>query len=137
MAREGSPSEDELTAQRRAAVADVVWARMTELGLSLTGLAELSGLAFNTVKGVIGATGNPAHKSTLVALSAVLGWSPHFLDGIASGRAAGDATSEMMLHALLANLAGELRTDIARLSEDVRQLDEKISRLIELATRQG
>jgi hypothetical protein len=93
-------SEDALTAQRRAAVAEVVKARMAELGLSLTALVELSGLSINTVKDVIRPTGNP-NKSTLVALSAVLGWAPQYLDDIAHGEAAANVTSEVLLDALL------------------------------------
>jgi transcriptional regulator with XRE-family HTH domain len=127
-------SEDALTAQHRAAVAEVVKARMAELGLSQNAVAELTGLSVNTVKGVTRPAGNPT-TSTLVALSAVLGWAPQYLGDIAHGRAAGNATDEVMLDALLVTLASGLRADMAGLAEGVRRINEKINKLIELTAQ--
>jgi transcriptional regulator with XRE-family HTH domain len=131
-----SLSEEALTAEHRAAVAEVVKARMTELGLSQTALAELSGLSVNTVKGVIRPTGNPT-KSTLGALAAVLGWAPQYLDDIAHGGVADNAPSDVLLDTLLVNLMSGLRADMAGLSESVHRVNEKTRTLIELLTRQA
>jgi hypothetical protein len=126
-------SGEALSAERRAAAAEVVKARMAELRLSIPELTELSGLSDNTIKDVIKATGNP-NKSTLVALSAVLGWAPQYLDDIVHGRAARTATSEVLLDALFVSLVSGLRPDIAALAEDLGRIDAKIGAFIDLAT---
>jgi hypothetical protein len=133
-----SPSpEDALAAERRAAVAEAVKARMAELRLSVHGLSKLSGLAVNTIKGVITTTGTPT-TGTLVVLSAVLEWDPQHLLNIVSGRADANVTRESLLAALLAKLGTEeagLRAAIAALTDDVRRVDAKIDILAELVTR--
>lgn len=128
-----SLSEEALTAERRTAVAEVVKARMAELHWSIPELTDLSGVSVNTVKDIIKATGNP-NKSTLVALSAVLGWAPQYLDDIVHGRAARNATSEILLGALLVNLVSGMRADLAAFAEDVGRIDAKLGAFTDLAT---
>jgi hypothetical protein len=126
-------SEDALTAERRAAVAEVVKARIAELRSSIPELTERSGLSEKTINDVIKATGNP-NKSTLVALSAVLGWVPQYLDDIAHGRAARNATSKVLLGALHVSMGRSLKADIAALAEDLARIDAKIGAFMDLAT---
>jgi transcriptional regulator with XRE-family HTH domain len=114
-----SPAEDALTAERRAAVAKVVWARIADLRLSINRLGKLSGLSVNTIQGVLRATGRP-HKATLVALSAVLGLDPQHLSDIANGRTSANATS------LLEKQIYRLRADIAGLTEGTRRSSTEI-----------
>lgn len=133
--------EDELAAERRAAVADVVKARMAELRWSVSGLSKLSGLSVTTIKTVIRATRKP-QKSTLVTLSAVLQWDPQYLRNVLDGKTPANPTPASALHAQLAKQVTEMRADIAALAQDVRRnngkadrLIAKIDWLIQLATR--
>jgi lambda repressor-like predicted transcriptional regulator len=119
--------EKTLTGEHQRAVADAVWARLADLQWSVRRLGQLSGLSVNTIKGVLHAKGHP-HKSTLVALSAVLGWDPQHLSGIAHGKAPANLTRESLL--LLKQICG-LRADIAGLTEGTRRTGMKIDILID------
>lgn len=124
-------SKDAPTAESRAEVARVVNARVAELRLSTAELARLSGLAVNTVRGVREARGKYT-KSTLVALSAVLGWDPQHLDRIFHGETQKNATAGSSLRSHLAELTRrltELSTqlqDVAGRTEGVPRIDGKI-----------
>ena len=125
------PPEDALTAERRAAVAKVVWARIADLRWSISRLGKLSGLSVNTIQGVLHATGRP-HKSTLVALSAVLGLDSQHLSDIADGRSSANATPllEKQIYGLRADIAG-LTEGTRRTSTEIEILADRIDTLID------
>ncbi len=124
-------SKDVPTAEGRAEVARVVNARVAELRLSTAELARLTGLAVNTVRGVREARGK-YNKSTLVVLSAVLGWDPQHLDRVLHGEAHENAITRSSMRTHFAELARRLAEtsaqmqDVAGLPENVIRIDGKI-----------
>lgn len=120
--------------------ADLVKARMAELGVSVTEIVRRSGLRPNTINGVRKGTGE-ANQSTLVALSAALEWHYEYLYKVVCGeaieedarkateKAPGSASPlEVHLAKLAAGVAGvgALREEVANLSDVVHRIDGKI-----------
>jgi ribosome-binding protein aMBF1 (putative translation factor) len=134
------------TPEGRTKVAVLVNAGIEEHGWTAAELARMAGLTENTVRGVTQATGR-YNKSTLVAISAVLGWKHQYLYNVSLGK--GDQTASP-LEAYLQNLSngiaaiGELRKDVNGLTKNVdgikvavQRIDEKINGIAERESPPG
>jgi transcriptional regulator with XRE-family HTH domain len=121
-------SKDTAATGDRWAVSEAVRERMAQRGLSTAEIARRSGLSETTIRDITYGT-NRHNKSTLVAISAVLGWPPDYLTNILRGEPGKNVTPVSQLEAHLARLAegiGALREDVAGLKDVVHEIDEKI-----------
>lgn len=115
------------------AVTAAVIRQMDALRISTAELRRRSGLSETTIRGVTQGTGKP-RRSTLVAISAVLGWPYDYLDNILLGEPQKNVESPLEKHLAelvvsLAELAA-LRADMAVLIEAVHRIDEKTDVMI-------
>lgn len=127
-------SEDALAERARAEVARVVSGRMKQLGVSAAELRRRSGLSVNTIRGITEGASKP-HKSTWIAISAVLDWPWDYLVNILNGRSDKNAASPLERHlSAMADRLGAmdgLREDVAWLKEVIHEIDRKIDLVIE------
>jgi hypothetical protein len=123
---EGAPQEGDWTAVDRA-----VSERRLELHMSISYLARETGLSPTTIR-YLGSPAGKHNKSTLVALSVVLGWPYRHLIRILNGEPdknignPGDSPREAYYENLLLAEVGPMREEIAELTAVVSGIGEKI-----------
>jgi hypothetical protein len=119
-----------------AAVSQAVDERMSELHMSASYLSRETGLSPNTLRS-LGKASNNHNKSTLVALSAVLGWRHDHLLNILRGnpgknlRKPGDSPVEAYFEDLLSAEVGPMRDEVTELVKTVNGMGKKIDVLFQ------
>jgi hypothetical protein len=128
-------SKDALGNEDWVAVGRAVSERTLRLGVSIAYLARESGLSETTIRYI----GDPARrntKSTLVALSAVLGWRYDYLTNILH-REPHDSVQftspvEAYFEKLLRAEVGPVKQEVAGIRDIVRTMDQKIDLMIQV-----
>jgi hypothetical protein len=119
-----------------AAVSQAVDERMSELRMSASYLSRETGLSPNTLR-ALGKASNNHNKSTLVALSAVLGWRyDHLLNILLRNpdkniRKPGESPLEAYLENLLNAEVGPMRDEVTELVNTVNGIGKKIDVLFQ------
>lgn len=114
-----------------AAVDRAVTERLSELRMSLSYLARETGLSQTTIR-YIGTPTRKHNKSTLVALSSVLGWRHDYLLNILLGnpekniRKPGESPLEAYFENLLHAEVGPIREEVAELAKTVNGMGKQI-----------
>ena len=114
-----------------AAVDRAVTERLSELRMSLSYLARETGLSQTTIR-YIGTPTRKHNKSTLVALSSVLGWRHDYLLNILFGnpekniRKPGESPLEAYFENLLHAEVGPIREEVAELVKTVNGMGKQI-----------
>jgi plasmid maintenance system antidote protein VapI len=117
-----------------AAVGQAVSKRMLRLGISIAYLARESGLSETTIRYI----GDPARrntKSTLVALSAVLGWRYDYLTNILHQETQDGAQFTSPVETYLENLlraeVGPVKQEVTGIKDIIHIMDQKIDVIIQ------
>jgi hypothetical protein len=124
-------AEDALEDGDWAAVGRAVTERLSELHMSLSYLARETGLSQTTIR-YLGTPARKHNKSTLVAISVVLGWRHDHLFNILRGepekniRNHDDSPVEAYFENLLSAEVGPLREELAELVKAVNGMGKKI-----------
>ena len=129
-------SDDALEDGDWAAVGQAVTERMGELHMSISYLARETGLSPTTIR-YLGTPARKHNQSTLVALSAVLGWRHDYLLNILLGnpeknvRRPGDSPVEAYFESLLRAEVGPMRKDVAELVKTINGIGKQIDVLFQ------
>jgi hypothetical protein len=124
-------AEDALEGGDWAAVDQAVTERLSELHMSLSYLARETGLSQTTIR-YLGTPTRKHNKSTLVAISVVLGWRYDHLRNILHGepekniRDPSNSPLEAYFENLLRAEVGPMREEVAELIAAVNGMGEKI-----------
>jgi hypothetical protein len=122
-----------------AAVDQAVTERMSELHMSLSYLARETGLSQTTIR-YLGTPAKKHNKSTLVAISVVLGWRYDHLRNILRGepekniREPGNSPLESYFENLLRAEVGPMREEMAELAKTVNGMGKQIDVLFQRQT---
>ncbi len=114
-----------------AAVGRAVTERLSELRMSISYLARETGLSQTTIR-YLGTPPRKHNKSTLVALSAVLGWRHDYLLNILLGnpekniRKPDESPLEAYFENLLRAEVGPMREEVAELAKTVSGMGKQI-----------
>ena len=126
----GAPGGEDWTA-----VGEAIRERMDRQGISATRLAQESGLSPNTIRHIGEPTTNRRTRSTLVAISAVLGWHYDHLTNILRGepeKNSEDASPlEPHFEALLRAEVAPVKEEVAGIRDIIHKIDKKIDVIIE------
>lgn len=128
-------SEDALQDGDWVAVHQAVTERRTELHMSISYLAHETGLSPTTIR-YLGTPAGKHNKSTLVALSAVLGWRHNHLVNILNGepekniRKPENSPAEYYYENLLVAEVAPMREVMAELTEAVNGIGKKIDVIV-------
>lgn len=129
-------AEDALADGDWAAVGQAVTERLSELHMSLSYLARETGLSQTTIR-YLGTPTRKHNKSTLVAISAVLGWRYDHLINILRGepekniRDPSNSPLEAYFENLLHAEVGPVRDEVAELVKTVNGMGKKIDMLFQ------
>lgn len=129
-------AEDALQGEDWAAVDQAVTERLSELHMSLSYLARETGLSQTTIR-YLGTPTKNHNKSTLVAISVVLGWRYDHLRNILHGesekniRDSSNSPLEAYFENLLSAEVGPMRDEVAELVKTVNGLGKKIDMLFQ------
>jgi hypothetical protein len=124
-------AEEALEDGNWAAVGRAVTERLSELRMSISYLARETGLSQTTIR-YLGTPPRKHNKSTLVALSAVLGWRHDYLLNILLGnsekniRRPGESPVEAYFESLLRAEVGPMREEMAELAKTVSGMGKQI-----------
>ena len=135
-------AEDALEGGDWAAVDRAVTERLSELHMSLSYLARETGLSQTTIR-YLGTPTRKHNKSTLVAISVVLGWRYDHLINILLGqpekniRAPGNSPLEAYFENLLRAEVGPMREEVAELAKAVNGMGKQIDVLFQRQTGAG
>ena len=128
MLRDGPENED------WAAVGQAIRERMRERGISATRLSQETGLSPNTIRH-IGEPTTRRTRSTLVAISAVLGWRYNHLTNILHGEPQRNSSAASPLEPYFENLlrseVGPVKEEVAGIRDIIHVIDQKIDVIIE------
>jgi hypothetical protein len=115
------------------AVGQAISDRMAQIGISTARLARETGLSETTIRYI----GNPAsghNKSTLVAISAVLGWRYDHLTNILLRQPQENPRDASLVEAYFENLlhteVGSVKDEVAEVMDIVQVIDKKIDVII-------
>jgi hypothetical protein len=129
-------AEDELEGGDWVAVDQAVTERLSELHMSLSYLARETGLSQTTIR-YLGTPTRKHNKSTLVAISVVLGWRYDHLRNILHGepekniRDPSNSPLEAYFENLLRAEVGPMRDEVAELVKTVNGIGKKIDVLFQ------
>ena len=119
-----------------AAVGQAVSERLSELRMSASYLSRETGLSPTTIRG-LGKPSSSHNRSTLVALSAVLGWRYDYLLNILSRnpdkniRRPGESPVEAYFENLLHAEVGPIREEVAELVKTVNGMGKQVDVLFQ------